>query len=123
MKVIYSYFDNLSLNEKIKETLPNFQSAKDIILSYFTLNDILLGKVIGEKEDQKEILQLESVLQILASNTEFKVNVEDLRVSIGKVVLKNELERAVEDSREIFKSQLKSISSIFSSSVINKKLE
>ena len=119
LKVIYSYFDTLSLDENREENLPNFQTAKDIILSYFTLNDILLGKVIGEKENKKETLQLESVLQILANTTEFRVNIEELKVSIDKITPENELERVI-DSREVFKSQLNGISSLYSSSEINK---
>ena len=119
LKVIYSYFDTLSLDENLKEIPPNFQSAKSIILSYFTLNDILLGKAIGEKENKKEAVQLESILQILANTTEFRVNIEELMVSIDKITPDKELEINIEDTRKVFKSQLKSVSSLYSSSEIN----
>jgi hypothetical protein len=120
LKVIYSYFDTLGLDENTKEIPSNYQSAKSIILSYFTLNDILLGKAIGEKENKKETLQLESVLQILADTTEFRVNIEELKVSIDRIIPDKELETSIEDSRKVFKSQLRSLSSLYSSSEINK---
>jgi hypothetical protein len=122
LKEIYGYFDTLTLDDDLNESVPNFLSAKAIILSYYTLNDLLLGKVVGEKENKKEIHQLESVLLILANNTEFKVNIEELKVSIDKVFPENDLESSVDDSREIFKKQLMHMSALYSWSVSKKQL-
>jgi hypothetical protein len=110
LKAIYEYFDNLSLDDDLRESTPNFLSAKAIILSYYTLNDLLLGKIVGDKENKKESHQLESVLQILATNTEFKVNIEELKGSINKAIPENDLESIINDSREIFKEQFKHMS-------------
>jgi hypothetical protein len=120
LKVIHGYFGSLSLDDDIKESVPNFLSAKTIILSYYTLNDLLLGKVVGDKETKKEIHQLESVLQILANNTEFKVNIEELKASIDKVIPENDLQSVIDGSRGIFKEQLKHLSSLYSWSEINR---
>lgn len=117
LKAVYDYFDSLSLDDDDKGSIPNFLSAKAIILSYYSLNDLLLGKAVGEKENKKEIYQLESVLQILANNTEFKVNIEDLKVQLDKVIPENDFERFVADIREVFKKQLNYISSLYSWSV------
>ncbi len=86
LKLIYDYFDTLSLDDDPKENAPNFLSAKAIILSYYTLNDFLLGKAVGDIENKKETHQLESVLQILTNSTNFKVNIEQLMVNIGKTI-------------------------------------
>ncbi len=112
LKTIYEYFDSLSLDDDIRESAPNFLSAKAIIVSYYTLNDLLLGKVVGDKNNNKEKHQLESVLQILA-NTEFKVNVEALKASLEKAIPENALESVINDSRDIFKEQLRHMSSLF----------
>jgi hypothetical protein len=113
LKVIYGYFDSLSLDDDFKESVPNFQSAKAIILSYYTLNDLLLGKLVGDKENKKENHQLESDLEILANNTSFKVNIDELLGNIDKVTPETDLESVIDNSRGIFKEQLKHISTLF----------
>jgi hypothetical protein len=108
LKVIYGYFDSLSFDDDLKASVPNFLSTKAIILSYYTLNDLLLGKAVGDKENKKEAHQLESVLQILTNDSSFKVNIEELMVSIGKVIPENDLETFIDNSRGIFKEWLSS---------------
>jgi hypothetical protein len=105
LKSIYGYFDNLNFDDDLREGTPNFLSVKAIILSYYTLNDILLSKVVGDNKNKEEIRQLESVLQILTNNTEFKVNIEGLKGSIEKVIPENDLASTIKDSRGIFKEQ------------------
>ena len=51
------------------------------------LNDLFLGKVVGDKENSEEISQLESVLQNLAGETNFKVNIDELKSNMIKSVL------------------------------------
>jgi hypothetical protein len=108
LKIVYDYFDSLSFDDDIKESTPNFLSTKAIILSYYTLNDILLGKTGGDKENKKEILQLENFLQILANEGIFKSNSEALFASINKLNLENDLENLIDNTRNIFKEELTS---------------
>lgn len=61
----------------------------------------------------RESHQLESDLEILANNTNFKVNTEDLRINIEKITPNDELESAIDNIRGIFKEQLKNISTLF----------
>jgi hypothetical protein len=105
LRVINSYFGSLSLDDDLKKSVPNFLSAKAIILSYYALNDLLLGKVVGEKENKKEMQELESALEILAKNINFKVNVGELKESIDKIVPEDESEGLIEISRKIFKKE------------------
>jgi len=120
LKVIHGYFESLSLEDDLEGSVPNFLSTKTIISAYYTLNDLLLGKVVGDKENKKENHQLEVVLQILANNTDFKVNIEELKISIDNTIPENNLERMIDDSREIFKEQLKHLSLLYSWSVSKK---
>ena len=55
LKAEYGYFNGLSVDDDFKENHPNFQDAKAVILAYFMLNDLLLGKVVGDKENKEEI--------------------------------------------------------------------
>ena len=107
LKAAYEYFNGLSVDDEFKENHPNFQDAKAVILAYFMLNDLLLGKVVGDKENKEEISQLESVLQNLAAETNFKVNIDELKSTINKIDVDSNRESVIERSREIFKQQLK----------------
>jgi hypothetical protein len=118
LKNIYAYFDGLSLDDDLRECVPNFQTAKAIVLVYYTLNDTLLGKVVEDKETKKEIHELENMLHILANNTTFKVNIEALKASIDKATPTNDLENVIDGSRKIFKEQLKHLNSLFIWSMI-----
>ncbi len=109
LKVIRSYFDNLSLDDDFKDHVPNFLIAKAIILSYFMLNELLLDKVVGEAENNQKIHQLERYLQILADKSNFKVNMEELKISIDKVIPQNDFEGHIQSSRKIFKDQFLSL--------------
>ena len=107
LKLIYGYFNGLSLDDDLKETCPNFQNARGVILAYYTLNDMLLGRVVGEKDNKKESLSLETVLQSLANETNVKVNIEELKGSIDRMGVESDRESVIEDARSIFKEQLK----------------
>ena len=107
LKAAYGYFNGLSLDDDPKENQPNFHDAKAVISAYFMLNDLLLGKIVGDKENKEEISQLESALQNLAAETNFKVNIDELKSTINKIDVDSNRESVIERSREIFKQQLK----------------
>ena len=109
LKTVYDYFKVLSFDDDIKKSVPNFQNGTDIILGYFTLNDLLLNKVVGDKDSKEEINQLETVLQILAKATNFKVNFEELKGSINAWGREGNRESVIEESRGIFRRQLKQL--------------
>ena len=107
LKATYEYFDGLSVDDEFKENHPNFQDAKSEILAYFILNDLLLGKVVGDRANKDEISQLERVQQNLAAQINFKVNIDELKSTINKTDVDNNRGNVIERSREIFKQQLK----------------
>jgi len=113
LKKIFEYFSLLNLEDDLIGNVPNFQIAKAIILAYYTLNDTLLGKLVGDKEYKNESNQLESALETLANETDFKVNIEELRINIEKITPETDLEGAIYNIRGIFKEQLKNINKLF----------
>ena len=109
LKTVYVYFEELQLEEDIEQVHPNFKDAKAAILACFTLNDIWLGKIGGEKDSQEESQVLQGALQSLADDTSFNVNFEALKAGFDKIGPDAELESTIEDSREIFLGQLRNI--------------
>ncbi len=109
LKAVYEYFSSLSLDDDVKESVPNFQNANAVILAYFALNDLLLGKVVGDKENKKENSRLETVLQNLDNEINFKVNINELKGSIDKRGLESDKESVIEVSRGIFKEKLRQL--------------
>ena len=106
LQMVYGYFNGLNLDDDIKEIIPNFQSAKAVVLAYFLSNDILLGTVVGDDENKEEKSQLKTVLLNLANTSKFKVNVDELERIMDKTGLEIDTKSAIEDSRGIFKEQL-----------------
>ena len=108
LKSIFNYFESLNLDDDFKESVPNFLSTKAIVLSYYTLNDLLLAKVVGDRGITKEMKQLENALQILVNSTGFKIDVEALMSTLGKTIVENDLKTFVEDVRDNFNQALSS---------------
>jgi hypothetical protein len=109
LKSIYDYFYNLKLEEDQLETHPNSKDTKAVILAYYTLNDILLGKIVGEKDIKEEILVLETALRDLGNETNVKVNVEKLKSCIDMVGVESDNLTVIDDARGIFREQLKQL--------------
>lgn len=103
LKSIYTYFEILKPADGEKVY---FQNALLSILAYYTLNDLLFGKVIGEKDSRKESLALEDVLMSLANESNVKVNFEELQVNMDRLDAETGDKNAIEEARAIFKKQL-----------------
>jgi hypothetical protein len=107
---IYGYFDNLELEKDLETAHPNIKDTKAAILASYTLNDLFLGKIVGEKDNQKESQLLEITLQNLAKDTNFKINYQDLKANFDKMDSYIGNEDIIENTREIYKEQLRNIS-------------
>ncbi|MGA3112570.1 MAG: hypothetical protein ABSE15_11200 [Candidatus Bathyarchaeia archaeon] len=103
LKTAYRYFDNLKPEDDVKENPPNFQTTKTLVLAYFLLNDLLLGRFVDDKNNTREIHELDVALQSLAE-ANFLVNVEVLK---GSLNLEDEKQAVIEGARAVFKEQLK----------------
>ena len=108
LKSIYQYFDGLKPDDNEKEKVDlNLQNAKAGIVAYYMLNDLLLGKVVGEKDSEKEIYAFEGVLSGLAKESNVKVSFEDIRAKIDGLSGQMDDGSVVEEARGILKDQLK----------------
>ena len=104
LKSIYDYFDALKPDDSQKV---DFENAKMAILAYYTLNDLLFGKVIGDVDSGKEGLALEGFLAGLAKESNVKVSFGELGVCLDGFGGQMEKENVVEGARALFRAQLK----------------
>ncbi len=109
LKAIHSYFNGLKAENDLAGTNPNFEHAKAAVLAYYTLNDLLLAKIVGEKDNQKEMAYLEETLKTLSEGTNIKVDVVGLSGCIDKMGVEAERESGVFEARALFKEQLKQL--------------
>jgi hypothetical protein len=109
LKQVYVYFDGLKPDDGQKENVLNFENAKATVQAYYMLNDALFGKIVGDADNAKEMAALENTLMRLAGASNFKVNAEELKVSVEWLRLSANGETAVEDARAIFRNQLKNL--------------
>lgn len=108
LKKTFEYFNGLNPEEDIKETEPSFETAKTLISAYFMLNDLLLGKAVGEKDSEKETSAFQVELERLAE-AKFTVDFEDVKRSIDEFNLAENKQNPIDDSRAIFKERLKKL--------------
>jgi hypothetical protein len=69
----------------------------------------LFGKVAGMSENLGEKYQLETILQNLSNNTNFKVDFKELKGGMDKMGFEVESENVIADCRDVFKQQLKQL--------------
>jgi hypothetical protein len=106
LKLIYEYFNSLKPDDDLKESRLNFENTKGVMRAYYKMNDVLLGKVVGELDNVKENSALESVLLKLGDESNVKVNVGELKACIEKLGIEGDGELAIEDARGFFREQL-----------------
>ena len=109
LKALFEYFNGLNPHDDYAVNVPNFQSTKAVIMAYYTLNDLLLGKIVGDKDDKTENEQLENILQTLTTWSAFKIKTGELTEgikNINQVDSETDSLDNVENIRQIFKEQL-----------------
>jgi hypothetical protein len=110
LRSLYEYFSGLtSQNEIFEQTHPNYQDAKTTIIAYYTLNDIILGTIVGDKEVGKERNELVMMLDDLSKGTDLKINVDAIKDVINKLGMEKGKESVIEESRAVFRQQLKEL--------------
>ena len=77
LRTMHDYFLLASKNKLTDENHPEHKDTKKTILAYYTLNDIILSITVGEKDNQKEINQLMTLLESLPNATDLKININD----------------------------------------------
>jgi hypothetical protein len=109
LKSLYEYFSGLTKNEFSDQVHPNYQDAKTTITAYYTLNDIILGTVVGDEEIGKETDELVTMLEDLSKATDLKIDVDTITDIVNKLVMKKGEESVIQESRALFKQQLKEL--------------
>lgn len=106
LKSLNGYLNNLSLNNELPQKIrPNHDDAKQMVLAYYTLNDIIFGTVVGDKEIEKEKNELLTMLDDLSKTMERKIDVEAIKRAADGLA-KEEIKRSViEESRAVFRQQ------------------
>ncbi len=109
LKAIHEYFDGLKAEEDPDLGRIN-KTAKNALLAYYTLNDLLFGRIIGEKDNNKELVALENTLQDLASSSNIRMIAEELKANMDRFGTAETGNRTlVVDTRALLGDQLKQI--------------
>lgn len=103
---IHDYFFSLNHQDNAVDAHLDFRNAIVLVDSYFALNDVFLGEVVGDKDNKEEHLFLEESLKVLAEATSFKVDVEALEAGFARFGVEGKNGSAIVDTRAIFKAQL-----------------
>jgi hypothetical protein len=110
LKSLYEYFSGLtSKNESLEQIHPNYHDAKTTILAYYTLNDIILGTIVGDEEIGKESDELVMMLDDLSKGTDLKINADAIKDAINKLGMEKGKESVIAESRAVFRQQLKEL--------------
>jgi hypothetical protein len=110
LRSLYEYFSGLtSKNELLEQIHPNYQDTKTTIIAYYTLNDIILGTIVGDQEIGKESNELVMMLDDLSKGTDLKINVDAIKDVINKLGMEKGKESVIEESRAVFIQQLKEL--------------
>jgi len=104
LKAIHDYFNGLKSEEDIVESSPNFEHTEALLLAYYTLNDLILARVVGDKDTKKEADYLAEKLKGLSDSTNFKVEVAGLMTSIEGLAGAD-----ADEARKLFLDQIKQL--------------
>ncbi len=114
LKFIFGYFDTVKVVDNQREVHPNFEDIKAVIMAYYTLNDLLLGKVVGEKDNKEESLSLEVFLKRTADEKNCEGLFEELKEVMTKPIDEKDADIVV-NARAIFREI---IMTLFSSKAV-----
>jgi hypothetical protein len=87
---------------------PRHNAFKGAILAYFTLNDILLGQVVGDEESVRESNKLAIILNGLAQTSNTQIDTTSVIESLNRQV-ENKKQNVFSESRTLLLIQLKEI--------------
>jgi hypothetical protein len=106
LKAVHSYFTNLKQEDDLARFNPNSEHVKAALLAYYTLNDLLLAKVVGEKDSEKEVAYLKELLTALEGIV-VKVDLPVLLAAIDGAAVEDQRGDAIFGARAVFREQLK----------------
>lgn len=110
LKTLFEYFTGLASHGEFPAQIhPNPQDAKKVILAYYTLNDIILGMVVGDEEVGKESNELVALLDDLAKDAGLTIDLAAVKDAVNKLSVAQEKESVIEESRAVLMQQLNAL--------------
>jgi hypothetical protein len=108
LKTVHGYFAGLKTEDDLASFYPNFEQAKSAVLASYTLNDLLLAKVVGEKDSKREVVYLEELLKAF-EGTVVKVDLAAFLGVVNRAAFEASRDNAVFEVRALFREQLKQL--------------
>ena len=110
LRALFEYFNGLTSQSEFPAQIhPNYGDAKQVILAYYTLNDIVLGMLVGAEDVGTESIELLAALDDLSKGTGLTVDVVAVKAVLNKLVAEKEKESVIEECRSVFKQQLNAL--------------
>jgi hypothetical protein len=111
LKSLNEYFNESasSKNELPEQTHPNYNDAKTTVIAYYTLNDIILGIIVGDEQIGKETNELVKLMAKLSEETNLKMDIDAIKDWANKLRVEEGKESVIEESRAVFLQQLKEL--------------
>jgi hypothetical protein len=110
LKSLNEYFnESASKNEIPEQTHPNCNDAKNTMMAYYTLNDIILGITVDDEQIGKETNELEKLMAKLSTEANLKMDIDAIKNWANKLRLEKGKESVIEESRAAFVLQLKEL--------------
>jgi len=106
LKAVNNFFGGFTADSEVVDAKPTLESAKTVMCAYFVLNDLLLGKLVGDVENAKENSEFDRVLHKMCEGN-FNVNIEELLAQLAKMDARGDWMAAVEECRRLFLEQVK----------------
>jgi hypothetical protein len=107
LKTIHDYFQGLKAEDDLADGIPNFEHVKAVIMVYYTLNDLLLAKITGERDSKIEVSYLDSMIKMLSMATNVKLGSETLLAIVNRLDVGVNRVDVVGVARALFREQLK----------------
>ncbi len=108
LKTVYGYFDGLGASDEMADAKPSFELSRTVILAYFVLNDLFLGRIVGDLDNRKEKAEFDRVLGRF-TELGFNVNFEELRSIMGGLDVDGNFAVVVNECRGFFLDKIKAL--------------
>ncbi len=106
LKLLDSYLNKIASDNVLpQKTHPDYEDAKQMLLAYYALNDIIIGNMVGDKEISKERNELSAILEGLAKTMESGLEVDAIIRVTDRLVNEKVDDSLIAESRMVFKQQ------------------
>jgi len=104
LSYLYNYLVGREMSEQAEEIEnihPNPEDLKDVILTNYMLNDIVLGAIVEDSNIQKEIDHFLGLLEKMNNNKIMEIEVSEIKEAINRLFTEDEKEDILEHLKKI----------------------